>query len=122
MGRIRRLSIVTLTIVITLVCVPVVSAHPLGNFTINHYAGLEVSPQGIQVDYILDMAEIPTFLEISSIDTNQNDQPDEEELVGYSAYRCERILPDLAVAIDGRRVPLGLRALTIILPPARARC
>ena len=120
MRRIRRLSIVTLTIVITLVCVPVVSAHPLGNFTINHYAGLEVSPQGIQVDYILDMAEIPTFLEISSIDTNQNDQPDEEELVGYSAYRCERILPDLAVGIDGRRLPLSLQASTINFPPGQA--
>src|SRR4030065_1999355 len=106
MRRTRRLSIVALPIVITWVCVPVVSAHPLGNFTINQYAGLDVSPQGIQIDYILDMAEIPAFLEISSIDKNQNDQPDADELVGYPVSRCEAIRPNLDLGIDGRRLPL----------------
>ncbi|HLE51499.1 MAG TPA: hypothetical protein VI755_05530 [Anaerolineales bacterium] len=116
----RRLSIVALTVVITLVCVPVVSAHPLGNFTINQYAGLDVSPQGIQIDYILDMAEIPAFLEISSIDKNQNDQPDADELVGYPVSRCEAIRPNLDLGIDGRRLPLSLQASTISFPPGQA--
>ena len=36
-------------------------AHPLGNFTINHYTALTVGAKAVAVRYILDMAEIPTF-------------------------------------------------------------
>jgi len=37
------------------------SAHPLGNFTVNHYAGLDISADRLAIDYVLDLAEIPTF-------------------------------------------------------------
>jgi len=37
------------------------SAHPLGNFTVNHYAGIEVAGDRVYVRYVLDLAEIPTF-------------------------------------------------------------
>ena len=37
------------------------SAHPLGNFTVNHYAGIELSGDRVFVHYVLDLAEIPTF-------------------------------------------------------------
>ena len=36
-------------------------AHPLGNFTINRFARLEVSGHRLYVRYVLDMAEIPTY-------------------------------------------------------------
>jgi nickel/cobalt exporter len=42
--------------------VPVAAqAHPLGNFTINRFARLEVSGHRLYVRYVLDMAEIPTY-------------------------------------------------------------
>ena len=37
------------------------SAHPLGNFTINHYAGIRVEPDRILLDVVIDEAEIPAF-------------------------------------------------------------
>ena len=37
------------------------SAHPLGNFTVNLYSGLVVEPERLTVDYVLDLAEIPTL-------------------------------------------------------------
>ena len=37
------------------------SAHPLGNFTINHFSRVEVSGPRLYVRYVLDLAEIPTF-------------------------------------------------------------
>ena len=37
------------------------SAHPLGNFTINRYAGIEVAGSDVYVHYALDVAEIPTY-------------------------------------------------------------
>jgi nickel/cobalt exporter len=43
-------------------------AHPLGNFTINHYAAIEAGPDGFDIGYVLDMAEIPTFQELGRMD------------------------------------------------------
>ncbi|MDQ2681346.1 MAG: hypothetical protein M3Y21_10085 [Candidatus Eremiobacteraeota bacterium] len=37
------------------------SAHPLGNFTINHLAEVATKDGQLQVVYVLDIAEIPTF-------------------------------------------------------------
>ncbi len=39
-------------------------AHPMGNFSISHYAGIRVEPGHIEVRYLIDMAEIPTYQEI----------------------------------------------------------
>ncbi len=39
------------------------SAHPLGNFSINHRRGAASRPTASSVHYILDQAEIPTFQE-----------------------------------------------------------
>jgi ABC-type nickel/cobalt efflux system permease component RcnA len=41
--------------------VPAAEAHPLGNFTINRYAEIDLSGRNMYVSYVLDMAEIPTF-------------------------------------------------------------
>jgi ABC-type nickel/cobalt efflux system permease component RcnA len=37
------------------------SAHPLGNFSVNHLDVVRVSTDSVDVRYILDQAEIPTF-------------------------------------------------------------
>src|SRR5579862_6743148 len=39
----------------------VLSAHPLGNLTVSHYTRIEVSPKGVAVNYILDLAETPAY-------------------------------------------------------------
>jgi len=39
----------------------VASAHPLGNFTINKFARVEVSGHRLYIRYVVDMAEIPTL-------------------------------------------------------------
>jgi len=36
-------------------------AHPMGNFSINHYSRLTMLEHEIRLDYILEFAEIPTF-------------------------------------------------------------
>src|SRR5262245_65686691 len=36
-------------------------AHPLGNFTINRFARVEVAGDRLYVRYVVDMAEIPTL-------------------------------------------------------------
>jgi ABC-type nickel/cobalt efflux system permease component RcnA len=39
------------------------SAHPLGNFSVNHQAVVRVSADRVDVRYVVDQAEIPTFRE-----------------------------------------------------------
>ena len=37
------------------------AAHPMGNFSVNHYARFTPSAHGLSLEYVLDLAEIPTF-------------------------------------------------------------
>ena len=39
------------------------SAHPLGNFSVNHEAVVQIDSQQVKVTWLLDQAEIPTFRE-----------------------------------------------------------
>ncbi len=38
--------------------------HPMGNFSISHYSGIHISPNSVELEYLIDMAEIPTFQEM----------------------------------------------------------
>jgi len=37
------------------------SAHPMGNFSVNHYTRLSARAGAVDIHYVLDLAEIPTF-------------------------------------------------------------
>lgn len=39
-------------------------AHPMGNFSVNHYSKITVSQKSIEILYLVDMAEISTYQEI----------------------------------------------------------
>lgn len=71
------------------------SAHPLGNFTVNHFAGVELAGDRVYVRFALDLAEIPTFQEGAAVR-----EP------GYAATAANR----LELTVDGRRVPLTVIA------------
>ncbi|HVQ65221.1 MAG TPA: sulfite exporter TauE/SafE family protein, partial [Terriglobia bacterium] len=55
----KKLSIAAFVLI--LLCPFGAIAHPMGNFSINHYSKLIADGEDIRVDYILDFAEIPTF-------------------------------------------------------------
>jgi len=40
------------------------SAHPMGNFSVNHYSKINVQADQIIVRYFIDLAEIPTYQEL----------------------------------------------------------
>ena len=55
-------KLVVLVVLAAALLAPVAAqAHPLGNFTINRFARVEVSGHRLYVRYVLDLAEIPTF-------------------------------------------------------------
>jgi len=43
------------------VCAVLLYAHPMGNFSVNHYARIQPHDGGADLLYVLDLAEIPTF-------------------------------------------------------------
>ena len=81
------------------------SAHPLGNFSVNHIAQVRVSPDRVDVRYILDEAEIPTFQQRGVSDT---------ALLARKRAEVER---RLVLTVDGRRVTLQPRPGATITHP-----
>ena len=67
--------VLLVALVFTFGCASVASAHPLGNFTINHFARLEVGTERISIHYVVDMAEIPTFQTLQAADTDADGYP-----------------------------------------------
>ena len=53
--------IATAVVLLALLVPAAASAHPLGNFTVNHFTRIEASGDRLYLRYVLDMAEIPTF-------------------------------------------------------------
>jgi ABC-type nickel/cobalt efflux system permease component RcnA len=57
----RLVAVVLLAGVIVVATAGGASAHPLGNFSVNRYAGLVVRAHAVDVDYVVDYAELPTY-------------------------------------------------------------
>jgi ABC-type nickel/cobalt efflux system permease component RcnA len=93
------------------------AAHPLGNFTINHFSRLEVGSPRVTVHYVVDMAEIPTFQTLQEVDTDGDGAFSADELKTY----LERVIPiygsGLHLAIDDLPVSLQPGKREISLPP-----
>ena len=62
----RKLVVVAIALVALAAPAPS-SAHPLGNFTVNRFASIELSGRDVFVHYVLDLAEIPTLQEGDSV-------------------------------------------------------
>lgn len=70
-------------------------AHPLGNFTVNHLTEIRISSDRVDLRYILDQAEIPTF---------QARRQSEPERIAAVMSELRR---ELRVTADGRDVALS---------------
>jgi ABC-type nickel/cobalt efflux system permease component RcnA len=113
----RLIPVLIVTLIITHVLAPLVAAHPLGNFTINHYAGLQLNRERVDLDFVLDMAEIPAFQEILTFDANANGRPDSSETAAYHAATCQSLQPDLLLRLNGQPLRLKLLSSTVEFPP-----
>jgi nickel/cobalt transporter (NicO) family protein len=107
-GRFRiALAALAVAAVAALLLPGAVSAHPLGNFSINHLSQVRISQGAVEVDYILDQAEIPTFQESQSFDRNGDGTITGPERGPLLVRKLAEIEPDLRLSVDGRVVPLG---------------
>jgi ABC-type nickel/cobalt efflux system permease component RcnA len=89
----------------------------MGNFTISHYSELAVAAGEVRVQYVLDMAEIPTVQERQRMDANGDGKVTRAESDAYLA-RAARTLPaGLLLRVDGVRTPLAVRGTSLAFAP-----
>ena len=91
MRRVLALVLAVSAIAAALVAPGSASAHPLGNFTVNHFAAVDLAGDRVFVRYALDFAEIPAFQEGARV-----------RAPGFAAGLARK----LELRVDGRPVPL----------------
>jgi ABC-type nickel/cobalt efflux system permease component RcnA len=79
-------------------------AHPMGNFSVNHYSKIKIGQRSIEIRYLIDMAEIPTFQEIRQ--SNFSTKADDPSTSRY-LYRQEQLLKEgISLESDGQAIKL----------------
>ena len=111
----RSYFIPALLFVFLLVASSQVSAHPLGNFSISHYSAIRVGKEAVELRYIIDMAEIPTFQEIQEVGFVP--QVGEPSVEAYLMRKSESLGDGLTLEVNGQRLPLRAESKEIIFPP-----
>ncbi len=112
----RVLLTLVVSVVLTLVFSSAVSAHPLGNFTVNHFSRLQIGNDRITVRYIVDMAEIPAFQTLQTIDTDNDGKQSVEELKRYAEQNASRYAEGLRLTVDDAQIKFQPVANIITMP------
>jgi ABC-type nickel/cobalt efflux system permease component RcnA len=91
-------------------------AHPLGNFTINHYAEVRIEPERVLLDVVIDQAEIPAFQARQALDLDDDGSVSPEEREAGRVASCEALVPDLDLRLDDRPATLRLTVAGLSFP------
>lgn len=101
----RALFVAAVASVFAVGPVTAASAHPLGNFTVNHYDGITVRNDAVDVLAVVDAAEIPTAQQRGPVD---------------AAVMCADVATHEVLTVDGRRAPLTVTSSSYMLRPGAA--
>ncbi len=120
MRRALRRTLLLSGVVVAVLSAPATAiAHPLGNFTVNRYAGIELTPGEVRIEYVLDMAEIPTVQVHPEIDTDANDTITDPERAAWAARTAPELLANLTLTVDRRAVPLDVVSSSMRFRPGQ---
>jgi nickel/cobalt exporter len=92
------------------------AAHPMGNFSVSHYTRLEVSAHGVDVTYVLDLAETPTYELLRDWKLNANSPP--AALEEKAREQARQWMSGLDFRVGGKRVEPSLVQSAIALSAA----
>ncbi|WP_078869149.1 sulfite exporter TauE/SafE family protein [Streptomyces sp. NRRL B-1347] len=87
-------------------------AHPLGNFTVNQYDGLRLTPGRLHIDHVEDLAEIPAAQAEPAIER--------EGRARWARERCRAAAARSEAEAGGRPLALRTAAATARLRPGQA--
>ncbi|MEO8273426.1 MAG: high frequency lysogenization protein HflD [Chloroflexota bacterium] len=112
----RRIGSALIAVALALLVPAIVLAHPLGNFTINHFAALRIGPSAISLDVVIDRAEIPAFQERQRIDLDGDGTVAPAELEQERQTACGSLASNLRLTADSRVLPLTTVSAGLSLP------
>ena len=93
---------------------PAGAAHPMGNFSVSHYSAIFVDNGFIEINYIVDVAEIPTYQEMQ--DSRILAKKDDPLLPAYLAHKAASLANGLLVDVNGQPVRLEIVSQEAIFP------
>ena len=97
----------------------VAQAHPLGNFTVSTSAGIVLEPGTVRIDYVVDLAEIPTVQAMPELDRDGDGAPSEDERDAWAASTARELASNLSVAVGGDPVSLDIASVGAELLPGQ---
>ncbi len=115
--RAPRSVAVAVAVAAWLLAPAVVAAHPLGNFTINHYAGIRIEPDRVLLDVVIDQAEIAAFQARQGFDTDGDGSVSDEEIEAGRVVACDELGPDLTLTADETELALRTIEAGLSFPP-----
>jgi len=108
-----------INLVFVLVCLGVLSsasfAHPMGNFSINHYAKITVWKDSVEIHYLIDAAEIPTFQEMQQ--GGFASDPQHPATRKYLSHEADVFKKNLVLSVAGSATQLQTKSMEVIFPP-----
>ncbi len=90
-------------------------AHPMGNFSINHYSKITVQKSSVEILYLIDAAEIPTFQEMQQ--NGFTADPQSLATHKYLSREAEAFKKILVLKLLGNPSELNLKSTEVIFPP-----
>ncbi|MFF3446019.1 nickel/cobalt transporter [Streptomyces sp. NPDC002667] len=98
---------------------PLAQAHPLGNFSVNHYTGFTVHPGRVDVLAVTDSAEIPTLQAATAVDTDHDGGQSASERAAWASARCADTAGRLSVTTP-RRLAWTVDSAVFVYRPGQA--
>lgn len=118
-----------LLVLFGLTAVPTAQAHPLGNFSVNHYDGLRLSHDRIEDTAVVDSAEIPTAQDEEATDTDRDGTISPAEAADRAAEQCAELADRTRISVGGERTAWKVGRSTLAygkgaagVPVARLTC
>ena len=118
MKRFTKLSLVALVLLaLSLTMTPrKASAHPMGNFSINQYSALTIGQDKVDIRFVLDMAEIPTFQELGNIRADHSTDLTPDQRSGYINGKVADISRNLSLTLNGNPLMLNVEKTILTFP------
>src|ERR1700757_575071 len=92
-------------------------AHPMGNFSVNHYSRITLERDRIRVNYFIDLAEIPTYQELQQANISATSiDPNSAAVRNYVAARGTELARGLLLEAGGKPLSLRLISSGVIFP------
>ena len=115
--RARRAHALALALLAVVLVPAIAAAHPLGNFTINHYAEVRIEPNRVLLDVVIDKAEIAAFQARQGFDLDDDGSVSDEEIDAGKVSGCEELAEDLVLTVDDIELELRTIEAGLTFPP-----